>query len=113
MLCQQIILKKLWIYILGQYSETDEYILNPEPEEMSEDPLEEPTLGTVNSTSNQQQSESAANNSEKGTKESANPSDDQTLSLAVEMAAVNQAILSLSGQNPINIKSERMDSIFS
>ena len=39
--------------------------------------------------------------------------DDQSLSLAVEMAAVNQAILSLSGQNPINVKSEKMENLYS
>ena len=35
--------------------------------------------------------------------------DDQSLSLSVEIAAVNQAILSLTGQQPINIKSERTE----
>ena len=39
-------------------------------------------------------------------------SDEQNLSLAVEMAAVNQAILSLSGQNPINVKNEKLESLF-
>lgn len=35
--------------------------------------------------------------------------DDQSLSLSVEIAAVNQAILSLTGQQPINIKPERTE----
>ncbi len=35
--------------------------------------------------------------------------DEQSLSLAVEMAAVNQAIIALSGQTPIAIKAEKPD----
>ena len=36
-------------------------------------------------------------------------SDEQSLQLSVELAAVNQAILSLTGQQPINIKVEKME----
>lgn len=37
------------------------------------------------------------------------PADEQSLSLAVEVAAVNQAILALSGTTPITVKAEKPD----
>lgn len=37
------------------------------------------------------------------------PSEDQNLSLSVELAAVNQAILSLTGQQPISVKLEKAE----
>ena len=55
----------------------------------------------------------AANTDNSSTRiQNQSPGDEQSLSLAVEMAAVNQAIISLSGQNPIGLKTEKMENFF-